>query len=224
MPDLSNDVFARFRELISLQLWELGAVKTNLVQPFRLVSGNFSPIYVNCRELISSPSFVDIFVAFTRQAIERLNIEAGVVAGGETAGIPFASFVAHAMGRPMIYVRKQPKEHGIANLIEGLLPSRSSVLLIEDLITDARSKLAFVRAIEAAGSEVKTVLVVIDRLQGGQQALESEGIRLISATDIDVTLHVGRQAGLLSDDDFGVIKEYQCSPENWHKERGLSFN
>ena len=80
------------------------------------------------------------------------------VAGGETAGIPFAAWIAERLGLPMLYVRKKPKGFGRDAQIEGAMAEGARVLLVEDLTTDGGSKLRFAEAIRAAGGEVRAHL------------------------------------------------------------------
>ncbi len=223
MPDLADEIISTVRRLVALQLWQLGAIKVNSAEPFRLVSGNYSPIYINCRLLISSPAFADLFAAATRLIVEHRQIKFDVVAGGETAGIPFAAFVARAFGLPMVYVRKEIKGHGLASRIEGLLRSQARVLLAEDLITDAGSKLSFVQAIREAGGVVEDVVVVFDRLQGGKDALERQGIRLHPMTDMDMALSEARVAGLLPKEELDSVRSYLVDPKAWHSLMGLPY-
>ena len=163
-PQIDQQISLTTGRLVALYLWHLGAVKVNVEKPFRLTSSNYSPIYINCRQLISSVSFMDLFAAASRQLLGQRGAEFDVIAGGETAGIPFAAFLARSFCRPMVYVRKAAKEHGTASRVEGSLESGGRVLLVEDLITDAGSKLSFIQGIQDAGGDVKDVLVVFDRL------------------------------------------------------------
>jgi orotate phosphoribosyltransferase len=211
------------RRVVALQLWQLGAIKVNLTEPFELVSGNYSPIYINCRQLISSPAFVDLFSAATRIICDCNNIAFDVVAGGETAGIPFAAFLAHSFGKPMVYVRKAAKEHGIASRVEGALQPGTHVLLVEDLITDAGSKLSFIEAIRGVQATVHDVLVVFDRLQGGKEALAQENIQLHSVTDMNIALEVGHTTKQISSADLISIHLYLHEPREWHVKHGLQF-
>ena len=115
-----------------------------------------SPVYIDCRKLISYPRIRSAIMDFAAATILS---EAGFeqfdcVAGGETAGIPFAAFLAERLGLPMIYVRKQPKGHGRNAQIEGELKDGSRVLVIEDLTTAGGSMFKFIDAIRAAGSTV----------------------------------------------------------------------
>lgn len=82
------------------------------------------------------------------------------VAGGETAGIPFAAWMAERMGLPMLYVRKKPKGFGRDAQIEGDMVEGARILLVEDLTTDGGSKIRFAEAVRAAGGEVAHTSVV----------------------------------------------------------------
>jgi orotate phosphoribosyltransferase len=220
---LLEQIVEGIRRVVSLQLWQLGAIKVNLTEPFRLVSGNYSPIYINCRLLISSPAFVNLFSAAARIICDHRNIDFDVVAGGETAGIPFAVFLAHSFGKPMVYVRKATKDHGISSRIEGVLQPGTRALLVEDLITDAGSKLSFIEAIREVQATVRDVLVVFDRLQGGKEALAQETIQLHAITDMNIALEAGHTAKQISSADLVSIQRYLHEPRQWHLERGLQF-
>jgi orotate phosphoribosyltransferase len=223
MQPLENDVETRLGQLISLELWRVGAVQVNVERPFRLVSGRLSPIYVNCRALVSSTFFIDLLVAATRFHCMARGLAFDVLAGGETAGIPFAAFLAHALGKPMCYVRKAPKDHGLSSRIEGSLSEGAHVLLVEDLITDAGSKLSFVEALRKAGAHVSDVLVVFDRQQGGSEALSHEGISLHSLTDLGATLELGEQAGILAPSVRKVVTDYLADPTGWSTNREMTL-
>ena len=211
------------QRLMALQLWQLQAIRINVDRPFQLTSGNYSPIYINCRQLISSPAFLDLFTGACRIICEHRDIDFDVVAGGETAGIPFAAYVARAFGKPMVYVRKATKQHGVAARIEGVLGPSDRVILVEDLITDAGSKMSFIEAIRETESTVSDVLVVFDRLQGGRQALAEKDVTLHSLTNIDVALTVAADVGTISAKHLPLVKQYLLSPAKWHSQKGLDF-
>jgi len=223
MNKIEEKVIRGIRELVALQLWQIGAVKVNLQEPYKLVSGNYSPIYINCRQLISIPAFLDLFTAAARMIFSSTNLQYNVIAGGETAGIPFASFLARSFDRPLIYVRKASKSYGISSRIEGTLADGDQVLLVEDLITDAGSKLSFIHAIRDTGAAIKDVLVVFDRLQGGRQALQAEGLQLHAIADMDIAMQVAQDIGLLTSEQFESVNLYLQSPPDWHEKHGLDF-
>ncbi|MCB1056054.1 MAG: orotate phosphoribosyltransferase, partial [Acidobacteria bacterium] len=109
IPDLSTSILDRLRSASALMLWRAGAVRVDLEEPFRLASGNRSPIYVNCRQVLSDPVFMGLFLACARCLLADRGVASDAVAGGETAGIPYAAYLAQGLDRSMLYVRKKPK-------------------------------------------------------------------------------------------------------------------
>ncbi len=140
--------------LTARMLLEIEAVHLNAEEPFTLASGLPSPTYIDCRKLISYPRIRSTLMDFLTVTVMRnAGFEAfDNVAGGETAGIPFAALVAERMALPMTYVRKKPKGYGRNARIEGAMTEGQRVLLVEDLTTDGGSKLSFVDAIRETGA------------------------------------------------------------------------
>ncbi len=221
---IGERVLQRMKEIISLLLWDAAAIKVSLDEPFKLVSGNYSPIYINCRRVISDPAFMRMFTSVAKILCKQREVEVEVVAGGETAGIPFAAYTADNWWLPMVYVRKAKKQHGMASLVEGSLPGGARVLLVEDLITDGKSKLGFIDSLQAAGAIVEHVLVLFDRLQGGREALRQRGIQLHAVTDMDSSLAVGEAEELVPAAHVDAVRDYIKSPRDWHAKRGIPFN
>ncbi|MGB3177239.1 MAG: orotate phosphoribosyltransferase [Albidovulum sp.] len=148
--------------LTARMLLEIKAVHFNAADPFILASGLPSPTYIDCRKLISYPRIRSTLMDFLSVTVMR---EAGFeafdnIAGGETAGIPFAAMVAERMALPMTYVRKKPKGYGRNARIEGVMTEGQRVLLIEDLTTDGGSKLSFVDAIRETGATCANTAVI----------------------------------------------------------------
>ncbi len=140
--------------LSAAMLLEVGAVHFNAAEPYTHASGKQAPTYIDCRRLISHPRVRAVLMDFLCVTVMR---EAGVeafdnVAGGETAGIPFAAMVAERLALPMSYVRKKAKGYGRNARIEGVMTEGQRVLLVEDLATDGGSKLSFVDAIRETGA------------------------------------------------------------------------
>ena len=127
-------------------LLKIEAVHFRPHRPFRLASGEPSPVYVDCRRIISFPKERTEVVQLMTEMIARdllTGCKLNCIAGGETAGIPFAAMVADRLGLPMSYVRKKPKGYGRNAQIEGVVRSGDNVLLVEDMATDGGSKLRF---------------------------------------------------------------------------------
>ncbi len=148
--------------LTARMLLEIKAVHFNAATPFVLASGLPSPTYIDCRKLISYPRIRSTLMDFLTVTVMRnAGFEAfDNIAGGETAGIPFAALVAERMALPMTYVRKKPKGYGRNARIEGVMGEGDRVLLVEDLTTDGGSKLSFVDAIREAGASCAHTAVI----------------------------------------------------------------
>ena len=148
--------------LSARMLLEIKAVHFNADKPFTLASGLPSPTYIDCRKLISYPRIRSTLMDFlTVTAMRNAGFEAfDNIAGGETAGIPFAALVAERMALPMTYVRKKPKGYGRNARIEGVMSEGERVLLVEDLTTDGGSKLSFVDAIRETGATCAHTAVI----------------------------------------------------------------
>ncbi len=141
---------------------DVGAVRFMEDKPFIFTSGWASPVYNDSRWLISFPQVRSAMMDFAVTTIER-DVGRGkfdAVAGGETAGIAFAAWVAERLNLPMQYVRKKPKGFGRGAQIEGELKPGQRVLLVEDLATDGRSKVNFVKAIREAGGLCEHCFVI----------------------------------------------------------------
>lgn len=143
-------------------LLEIKAVNFRPDEPYTFTSGWKSPVYIDCRRIIYFPRARAEICAL---GVEKIHRNAGfeqidVVAGGETAGIPFAAWFADRMMTPMAYIRKKPKGFGRNALIEGDVPEGKRTLLVEDLTTDGQSKIRFAQALRDAGAIVEHAFVV----------------------------------------------------------------
>jgi len=148
--------------LTAQMLLEIKAVHFNADTPFTLASGLPSPTYIDCRKLISYPRIRSALMDFLTVTVLRdAGFEAfDTIAGGETAGIPFAALVAERLALPMTYVRKKPKGYGRNARIEGVMAEGDRVLLVEDLTTDGGSKISFVDAIRETGATCAHTAVI----------------------------------------------------------------
>lgn len=198
-------------------------------KPFVFVSGRISPVYIDCRKLLSFPAEREYIVTALAEKAENdiglRNID--VVAGGETAGIPYASFVSHLIKKPMIYIRKQPKGYGGTKQIEGILEAGKRVLLVEDLITDGLSKLRFNIGIRGAGAKMTHCLCVFDyasdRLNQheGKVNLAKNDIELHVLANWDDVLDTGLSKSYFSEESSRHIVEFLKDPENWGRKMGF---
>src|SRR3972149_3514658 len=124
-----------FEEKVAEILLKANAVTLSPKKPYKFASGILSPVYCDNRILMSYPKERSIITNFFIKLIKNKKLKFNIIAGTATAGIPWAAFIAQRLKKPMIYVRKEAKEHGKENLIEGKLEKGKKVLVIEDLIS-----------------------------------------------------------------------------------------
>jgi orotate phosphoribosyltransferase len=205
-------------------LLETGAVGVMTDKPFVFTSGWASPVYTDCRRLISFPRARR---ALMEMAVEKLEAEAGTecfdaVAGGETAGIPYAAWLSDRLMLPMLYVRKQPKGFGRNAQIEGHLTEGARVLLVEDLATDGASKARFVEALRRAGAAVDHAFVVFfyGVFPQTEAALRDIGIRLHALATWHDVLPEARARGSFDPAVLSEVERFLPDPVGWSAAHG----
>ncbi|ULR43679.1 orotate phosphoribosyltransferase [Rhizobium sp. K102] len=209
-------------ELLAKMLWEIKAVHFNAAQPYKLSSGMASPVYIDCRKLLSYPRIRSTVMDFAASTLMR---DAGFeqfdcIAGGETAGIPFAALLADRLGLPMIYVRKQPKGHGRNAQIEGNMPEGSRVLVIEDLTTAGGSMFKFIDAVRAAGGIVDHGIALFFYDIFGQQRFTDGKVRLHHIATWRNVLAVARAQKLFDDKTLEEVEAFLDAPLAWSGRNG----
>jgi orotate phosphoribosyltransferase len=205
-------------------LLEVHAVQFSVANPFFFSSGWASPVYIDCRKLISYPSLRQTVIDF---AVATIGREIGVerldgVAGGETAGIPFAAWIADRLALPMQYIRKKPQGFGRNAQIEGDLPEGARTLLVEDLTTDARSKVIFCKALRDAGAVVEHAFVVFHYgiYPNSLKTMAEIGVSLHElATWWDI-LRVAKSGNYLPPSALDEVERFLHNPITWSAQHG----
>lgn len=205
-------------------LLEVKAIQFNAEKPYIFTSGWASPVYTDCRKLISFPRLRKRLMAFGEEVIlSEIGAESiDAVAGGETAGIPFAAWLSDRLELPMLYVRKKPKGFGRNAQIEGDVREGARVILVEDLATDGKSKLVFTDALRAAGCQVSDTFVIFHYgiFKSSTEVLAKEGIRLHAlATWWDVLAEVKR-SGAFPTATVDAVEAFLNDPVGWSAAHG----
>jgi orotate phosphoribosyltransferase len=214
---------AEIARLSAGMLLEIGAVHFNAADPYTLASGLPSPTYVDCRKLISFPRIRSALMDFLVVTVLR---DAGFeafdnVAGGETAGIPFAALVAERLALPMTYIRKKPKGHGRNARIEGVMGEGDRVLLVEDLTTDGGSKLSFVDAIRDTGAVCGHTAVIFyyGIFPETEKTLADHGLRLHHLCTWWDVLAEARARNAFDATTLAEVEAFLKAPRAWQEAR-----
>ena len=211
-------------ELTAKMLLEVEAVRFYSEKPFIFTSGLASPVYTDCRRLISFPRVRSSLIDFGASTLARdVGFEAfDAVAGGETAGIAFAAWMADKLAIPMQYVRKQAKGFGRNAQIEGEVKDGQRVLLVEDMTTDGGSKVNFINALRKAGVKCDHTFVFF------YYAIFPEGLKTL--TDMGVTHHalatwwdvlaVAKKSEKFDAAKLNEVEAFMRDPRGWSKAHG----
>lgn len=212
------------KERIAEILLDIGAVTLSPQKPYRYASGILSPIYTDCRLLMSHvkerEEVIDAFEKVLRERIGVGNVDC--LAAVASSGIPHAAWLAERIKKPMVYVRKEEKDHGKQNLIEGKLEKGMRVVVIEDLVSQGGSSLHAARAVKAAGANPTHCIVIFTyQMPKAEEGFREEGVKLIPLTDITTLLKVAVGRGVITKEQEGVVMEWTQDTVGWGKKKGF---
>lgn len=205
-------------------LLEIGAVNFRPEEPYTLTSGWNSPVYIDMRRVISFPrarrKITEMSAAAITRSVGFESVEA--IAGGETAGIPYAAWISDALSLPMLYVRKQAKGFGRNAQIEGCLNDGDRVLLVEDLASDGASKVNFCQALRQAGATVTHTFVVFfyGVFPGAVKTLEEIGVDMLYLANWWDVLDVAEQGGHFDRPALEEVRKFLHDPIAWSAHHG----
>jgi len=205
-------------------LLDIKAVNFRPEEPYILTAGWASPVYIDCRKIISFTKERRRIMSLAVEQLENAVGFSGVdfVAGGETAGIPYAAWIAEATGTPMVYVRKKPKGFGRNAQIEGDIKPGTRTILIEDLATDGGSKINFVNALRNAETQVSDAFVVFfyGVFSGALETLEKEGVTLHYLATWHDVLKVAEEGGYFPPESIEGVRDFLADPIKWSETHG----
>ena len=208
-----------YKDIVAKILIDIGSIKFSFAEPFTLTSGEKSPVYVDCRKLISFVKERNIIIDLAVKYINKHNLNFDIIAGGETAGIPYATFLSEKMQNKLIYVRKKPKGFGKNKQLEGHFDKGEKTILIEDLATDGGSKIIFIEAIRQAGLEITDILVIffynifdLKKTKIGKMNVNIHS--LCTWEDIIKVISVNK---LIDEKNIDSLKLFLKDPEAWRQ-------
>lgn len=206
-------------------LLDTKSVLFNAQQQFTYTSGRRGPVYVDCRRLISFPEERTVLMDFAAGMIKSACGPVDYVAGGETAGIPYAAFIAERLKAPMLYVRKQAKGFGRMGQIEGCMDEEGAhVVLVEDLQTDGGSKKVFVDALRLAGAMVEHAFVVFHYgiFPKSEQNMKDMGLTLHALCTWWDVLAVAKDNNYFDASTLKAVETFLNAPDEWSQKASSS--
>lgn len=199
-------------------LLSIGAVFLRPDQPFTWASGIKSPIYCDNRLVLTAPAVREAVEKGIAQVVGTEFPDCEVLMGTATAGIAHAAIAGYLLGMPMGYVRSGAKDHGRANRIEGKLDAGAKVVVVEDLISTAKSSLETVDALREAGADVLGMVSIFTYgMQAGKDKMAQAGVRAVSLCTLDILLEVAVEEGYIRAEDCAKLIAFRDNPsdESW---------
>lgn len=201
---------------VAEKLLQIEAVELNIHHPFTWASGWKSPIYCDNRKILSYPYIRDFVKSEMCNVIFESFADAEIIAGVATAGIPWGAMCADQLKLPYIYVRPQPKAHGLGNQIEGVISAGKRVVVVEDLISTGKSSLQVVDVLQNAGFEIDGMVSIFTYdFQEAASAFLEKKINYKSLTNYTTLIDLALQNGLVSSIDEPSLKQWRNDPSNW---------
>ena len=197
-------------------LLRIGAVLLRPDEPFTWASGWRSPIYCDNRRILSDPSLRSMVAEAFAAKVSELYPEAKVVAGVATGAIAHGALAADRLGKPFVYVRPKPKDHGTGSQIEGYLPEGAKVVVIEDLVSTGMSSLAAVDALRKAGAEVLGMVAIFTYgFDIAAERFQEAGVPLVTLSNYGALIDEATAAGFVKASDAEVLRSWRQNPANW---------
>jgi orotate phosphoribosyltransferase len=200
-------------ERVAKALFDVKAVKINVNEPFTFASGIKSPIYCDNRFVLGFSNERDVIVDGFVQAIDN---DVDVIVGVATAGIPWASFIADRMKKPLAYVRNKPKDHGAGKQIEGAEVKGKKVVVIEDLITTGKSSLIAVEVLQKEGvadMEVKSIFTY--GFDTAKENYDKFNCKFSSLSNFSILINLLKNTDYLTKEEAEIALEWSKSPNTW---------
>ena len=203
---------------VAKSLLDIKAVMLSPDKTFKWASGWFSPIYCDNRRILSYPELREQVCRWMAENITSRYPDVEVIAGVATGAIAHGMLIAHFLGKPFIYVRPKPKDHGTGSQIEGILEEGAKVVVVEDLISTGASSLSAVDALVKAGAYVKGMVAIFSyNFNQSRRAFENADVELNTLTNYDALIDVALETGYIRESDLKMLKEWRYSPSTWGK-------
>ncbi len=205
-------------KIFAEKLLKVKAIKLQPEQPFTWASGWKSPFYCDNRKTLAFPALRTFVKLQLSRIVAELYPEADAIAGVATGAIAQGALVADELALPFAYVRSKPKDHGMANLIEGDLQQGMKVVVVEDLISTGGSSLKAVEALRQHGCEVLGMVAAYTYgFPVAEEAFAAAGVTLTTLTNYEAVVETALQTGYIEQSHVPMLAAWRKDPANWMK-------
>ena len=206
-------------QAVAEKLLQVKAIRLNVKAPFTWASGWKSPIYCDNRKVLSFPHVREFIKSEMCNVLFEQFPDASLLAGVATAGIAWGAMAADQLKLPFVYVRPQPKAHGLGNQIEGYFEAGQKTVVIEDLISTGKSSLQVVEVLRNAGVEVMGMVSIFNYgFDTAQNAFEAAGVTYHSLTNYETTIALALEKGIVAPEQQDVLLKWRKDPAHWSPE------
>lgn len=188
---------------LMLDMYKIKAIKFG---KFKLKSGMISPVYIDLRVLVSYPKVLKKIAQVYQVILRKIKFKR-MVAVPYTA-LPIVANISVINNKPWIYTRKESKDYGIKRPVEGIFKKGEKIVMIDDMITTGASKIETVKPLKELGLNIKDIVVLVDREQGGKEQLERQGFNFYSVFTITQWLRCLLKNKKLSTTKYNEVLTY----------------
>jgi orotate phosphoribosyltransferase len=212
----------KLEKIVAEKLLKIKAVKLQPANPFTWASGWKSPIYCDNRKTLSYPATRTFIKLELARIITEKYEDANAIAGVATGAIAQGALVADMLGLPFVYIRSEPKDHGLENLIEGELKPGSKVVVIEDLVSTGGSSLKAVKAVRNFGCDVVGMVAIFTHgFPIAEQRFKAANVQLTTLSNYDVVIEEALRTNYIDESEVAILQEWRKDPENWDPDKSL---
>ncbi len=202
------------QEIIAKSLIETGAMKLNFENPFKWSSGWNSPIYCDNRVLLSFPEIRKLITISFCENINKSYNNVEVIAGVATGAIAWGVLVAEKLNLPFVYVRPEPKKHGMGNQIEGFLPENKKVVVIEDLVSTGGSSLKAIEALNLKNAQILSLISIFNYgFENAKENFKNLNIPIENLTNLEALIKISN----LDPQTLISLENWRKEPQTWTK-------
>ncbi|MBI2660121.1 orotate phosphoribosyltransferase [Candidatus Woesearchaeota archaeon] len=197
-------------------LLKINAVMLRTKPPFRWASGILSPIYTDNRLLMGHVREREFIVNSFIRLIKKNKLNFDGFAATATAGIPWASWIAQKMKKPMVYVRSESKDHGRENLMEGKIEEDKKYIVVDDLISTGGSSVNTITAVRDKNGVVEHCIAIFTyELEKASQNFQNANVQLLTLTNFTSLVKAALKQEYIARDQLSHIMDWKKHPEGW---------